>query len=208
MNLRRSTRRAVTPADKSRAAMPPAPIDQKEKQMRNVLTLAGAALALGLAGPAAAHVVVSPDSLPASTFAAVSFWAPEGCAGSPTTAVRIEIPQSVAVAKPQPKAGWTLELVKEPLAKPVIGEGGLIKERVTAVVWRGGQVPDDQFEQFTVLIRTPTQAGPVYFPAVQTCQQGEARWVEVPSADTAGKGLSKPAPALKVTPAAHGAPHH
>lgn len=175
--------------------------------MRNVLTLAGA-LALGLAGQAAAHVVVSPEALPAATFATVSFWAPEGCAGSPTTAVRIEIPKTVAMAKPQAKAGWTLELVKEPLAKPIIGEAGLIKERVAAVVWRGGSVPDDQFEQFTILIRTPSEAGPAYFPAVQTCEKGEARWVEVPSAETAGKGLAKPAPVLKVTPAAHGAPHH
>lgn len=176
--------------------------------MRRVLIVAAAVLAAGVASQAAAHVVVSPDTLAAATFAAVSFWAPEGCAGSPTTAVRIEIPKSVALAKPQPKAGWSLELVKEPLAKPIIGEGGLIKERVAAVVWRGGSVPDDQFEQFTILIRTPTEAGPVYFPAVQSCQQGEARWVEVPSAETAGKGLAKPAPVLKVAPAAHGAPHH
>jgi uncharacterized protein YcnI len=177
-------------------------------QMRKVLALGGAALAVSLAAEAAAHVVVSPDNLPAGTFATVSFWTPEGCAGSPTTAVRIEIPKSVAMAKPQAKAGWRLELVKEPLAKPIIGEGGLIKERVAAVVWRGGPVPDDQFEQFTVLIRTPGEAGPVYFPALQTCEKGEARWAEIPSADTAGKGLAKPAPVLKVTPAAHGAPHH
>lgn len=175
--------------------------------MRKILALAGV-LALGLAGQAAAHVVVSPDSLPAATFAAVAFWAPEGCAGSPTTAVRIEIPKGVALAKPQAKTGWTLELIKEPLAKPVIGEAGLIRERVAAVVWRGGSIPDDQFEQFTILIRTPAEPGPVYFPAIQTCQQGGARWVEVPSADAAGKGLAKPAPVLKVTPAAHGAPHH
>lgn len=175
--------------------------------MRKVLIPAAAALALGLHGAGAAHVAALPDDAEASSFNAISFWVGEGCAGSPTTAVRIEVPKDVKIIKPQPKPGWTLELEKEPLAKPIIGEGGLIEERLSAIVWRGGAVPDEQVEEFVVLLQTPAKAGPVYFPAIQTCERGENRWVEVPAADTAAKGMSRPAPVLKVTPAKHGAAH-
>ena len=37
---------------------------------------------------------------------------------------RVEIPTAILTAKPQPKAGWTLEIEREPLAAPIKGDGG------------------------------------------------------------------------------------
>lgn len=172
---------------------------------RAMKVMVGAMAAYGAAmygiAPGVAHVVAMPDSGAAGQFIAVSFWVPESCGGSPTHSLRIEIPEGVRMAKPQPKAGWTLEIEKQPLAKPVAAEGGPRRERVSAITWRGGLVKDDEFEQFTVLVRLPTEPGPVYFPAVQTCEKGDAKWVQVPAPGASEHGLEYPAPAVKVTAA-------
>lgn len=152
--------------------------------------------------PSVAHVVAMPEGGPAGQFIAISFLVGEGCAGSATRAVRIEIPASIRMAKPQPKSGWTVQLDKQPLDKPVATEGGPRRERVAAITWRGGSIADEEFDQFTVLLRLPAQAGPVYFPVVQTCEKGEAKWIEVPGPDAAAHGLAYPAPVVKVTAAA------
>lgn len=173
-----------------------------------VLIAAMAAYGAALYGiaPSVAHVVAMPDGGAAGQFIAISFWVPEGCRGSATRAVRIEIPGGIRMAKPQPKSGWTLQLEKQPLDKPVATEGGPRRERVSAIIWRGGSIADDEFDQFTVLLRLPAEPGPVYFPVVQTCDKGEAKWIEVPGPNTAAHGLEFPAPVVKVTAAkeAHG----
>lgn len=146
-----------------------------------------------------AHVVVAPESGLTGQFLVLSFWVPEGCAGSSTRAVRVEIPSSIRMAKPQPKNGWTLEIGKQPIAQPIKTESGPITERVSTITWSGGSVTDEQFEQFAVLVRLPAQAGPVFFPVVQTCEKGEAKWTEVPATPATTHELAYPAPVLKVT---------
>ncbi len=149
---------------------------------------------------AAAHVVTMPRTAEAGRPVALAFWVPEGCTGEATTALSIDIPEGIVFAKPQPKAGWTVQLDHAPLADPIINEGVVQKERVTRITWSGGPaIPDSQFEQFTVLLRLPATAGPLRFPAVQTCAVGEKRWVEIPSAANAQTGLRYPAPTLTVT---------
>ncbi len=157
-------------------------------------------VALTLASvPATAHVVIAPRSSEVGRPAVLSFWVPEGCAGSPTTALSISIPASITFAKPQPKAGWTIEFEHEPLAEPIPVEDIVQTERVSRVTFKGPAVPDSQFEQFTMLIKAPPQAGPLRFPAVQTCVQGARNWTEVPSAANASTGLRYPAPTLTLT---------
>jgi uncharacterized protein YcnI len=172
-----------------------------------IATAAVCAAAIYGVAPSVAHVIAMPETGAAGQFLAVSFWVPEGCVGSATRGVRIEIPADIRMAKPQPKSGWTLQIEKQPLTKPVATEGGPRSERVSAITWRGGSVTDDEFEQFTVLVRLPSQPGPVFFPVVQSCEKGEAKWIEVPGPDTAKHGLSYPAPVLKVTAAKEGHGH-
>lgn len=159
----------------------------------------GAAMMLS-ASAASAHVVTIPRTAEAGRPVALAFWVPEGCAGEATTALSIEIPAGIVFAKPQLKAGWDIRLEHVPLADPIINEGVVQRERVTRITWSGGPaVPDDHFEQFTVLLRLPGTPGPLRFPAVQTCAAGEKRWIEVPDASNAQTGLRYPAPTLTVT---------
>jgi hypothetical protein len=153
-----------------------------------------------IAAPAAAHVVLSPAQAAPGAYYAGAFRVSHGCSGSPTVALRVTIPPGVLSAKPQPKAGWSLSIEREPLARPVKGEGGqMLRERVKAVTWRG-RLPDDEFDEFGLMLKLPAAAGPLYFPAVQTCETGETRWVDIPVPGAARPAT--PAPELEVTPAA------
>jgi uncharacterized protein YcnI len=158
-------------------------------------------MALAPALPAAAHVVISPGSAPAGSYYAGWFRVSHGCGGSPTTALRIEIPPGVISAKPQPKPGWTLRIDRVPLAQPVAGEGGqTIRERVAAITWTG-RLPDDEFDEFGVMMKLPPGAGALAFPAVQTCETGENRWTDLAAPGQSPHALPHPAPILTLTPA-------
>jgi uncharacterized protein YcnI len=148
--------------------------------------------------PAAAHVVLAEPSASPGAYYAGFFRVSHGCDGSPTTAVRIEIPSSIVMAKPQPKPGWTLTVEKAPLPKPVKGEGGaVLSERVSAITWRGRLGPEE-FDQFGVMVKLPAEAGPLYFPTVQTCETGEVRWTDIPAVGQAWRDVPHPAPVLNL----------
>jgi len=158
------------------------------------------AIVASLAAPAMAHVVLTVRTAPAGSYYTGAFEVGHGCSGSATTALRVEIPAAILTARPQPKAGWTLEIEREPLAAPVKGDGGeLVTTRAKAFIWRG-RLPDDQFDEFGISAKLPPAPGMLIFPAVQTCEQGEARWVEAPAAG--GPRPTHPAPTLTVTPGA------
>jgi hypothetical protein len=156
-------------------------------------------LAAGVtATPALAHVTASPGQAPAGGHAVVGFRIGHGCQGSATTALRIEIGADIASAKAQPKPGWTIE------AESAAGADG--KPRVSAIIWRG-RLPDDQFDDFNLLLALAKTPGPLYFPAVQTCEAGEARWTQIP-AEPEMTGLERPAPSVTLTASEAPPEHH
>jgi uncharacterized protein YcnI len=141
-----------------------------------------------LASAAQAHVSADPREAAAGGYQAVRFRVGHGChETAATTALRIQMPPGLQAARPQPKPGWTLSIEH--------GPGGA----VTAVVWRG-LLPADQFDEFAVLMHLPDAAGPLYFPTTQTCGAETEQWTQIPSPD-GGPRPSRPAPALRLTPA-------
>lgn len=157
---------------------------------------AGCALALALSSAAAAHVVFAQPEVAPNSYYAGFLRVGHGCGASSTRAIRVEIPNGVNIARPQPKPGWTLEIERAPLETPIRGEGGHeITERVTAITWRG-ELPADQFDQFGIMMRLPAQPGPLYFPVTQTCASGEQRWTEIPPPGAAWHSVPHPAPVL------------
>jgi hypothetical protein len=146
--------------------------------------------------PAAAHIVLAEPSAAPGAYYAGFFRVSHGCDGSPTTSLRIEVPAAIMSAKPQPKPGWTLKVENAPLAKPVPGEGGaMLTERVSAVTWTG-RLGAEEFDQFGLMVKLPSGEGPIYFPAVQTCEKGETRWTDIPAAGQAWHDVPHPAPVL------------
>lgn len=166
-----------------------------------------ALLALAAPSAASAHIVMSPNEAAAGGYYAGAFRVSHGCAGSATTVLRMEIPPALTTVRPQLKPGWTIAIERRPLAQPVRQEDGrMLTQGVAAITWRG-RLEDAYFDTFGLSMKLPAAAGPLHFPVVQTCEQGETRWTERAAEGAAWNSVPHPAPVLTVAPAAPADPH-
>lgn len=167
--------------------------------------LSALAISLGGAATANAHVTVSSNTAEADSYAVLTFSVPHGCDGSATTAVAIQIPEGINSATPTRNPFYTVENVNEPLATPITdSHGNQITERVAEIVYTATTpLPDGQRDTFELSLKLPENAAgtTLHFPAVQTCEQGETAWVEVPAAGQDPSELDSPAPELVVVAA-------
>ena len=174
--------------------------------MRNpvaCLTLAAACLT---ASAAHAHVVLEQKSASAASYYKATFMVGHGCEGSPTTSIRIAIPQGVIAVKPMPKTDWTLQTRIEPLNPPQEPHGKPVTEAVAEVTWDGGTLADSNYDEFVMLMRLPADPGRLFFKVIQGCEQDENRWEQVPAEGKTTRDYRFPAAVLEVL-AAPGAHH-
>jgi uncharacterized protein YcnI len=157
-------------------------------------------VALG-AAPVLAHVTINASEAPADSYARFAFRVGHACEGSPTTEIAIQIPDGVVSVKPELVPGWEYETVVGELSEPVTLHGEEITEGVREVRWFGGPpIPDEAFQEFGLSVRLPDAPGEtLYFPVVQTCEEGENAWVERPAEGQSADELEEPAPALTLT---------
>jgi uncharacterized protein YcnI/copper(I)-binding protein len=126
---------------------------------------------------------------------------PHGCDGQATLTVRITVPEGIIAVKPMPKAGWTLATTKGDYAKTYKLYGKDVTSGVKEIVWSGGSLPDDQYDEFTFVGRITDQlpAGEtVFVPVVQECASAKASWTEIPVKGQDPHDLKMPAPGLKI----------
>ncbi|MGO4331888.1 YcnI family protein [Cupriavidus sp. 2TAF22] len=168
-----------------------------------------AALAASAASPAFAHIVFEQKSAAAGSYFKGALMVGHGCNGSATRAITVTIPESVQGAHPQPKAGWQLEIKRAALARPRSSHGKTVTEDVRTVRWFGGSLADAHFDEFVMLMKLPEQAGKLYFPVLQECEDGSAAWTQVPAEGQSLHELKTPAAELEVVaPAASGHAGH
>ena len=160
-------------------------------------------LSLLASSTAFAHVTLETrEAVADSTYKAV-LRLPHGCAGSATTGIRVILPDGFRMAKPMPKAGWQLTTVKKAVT-PFDHHGAPVKEDVSEIVWQGGKLRDDFYDEFVFRGRLPDRAGEtVWFKVIQRCEKGETRWVQIPAS---GEKTDYPATGVKLLPSA--APLH
>ncbi len=160
-------------------------------------------LAAILAAPfAQAHISLEQASAPAGAYQKLTFRIGHGCEGSATNSVTIVLPEGVTGAKPMPKAGWTISTVEGKLNAPVMSHGVPVTSAVREVSWKGGPLPDSQYDEFSVQVKLPDAVGKYYFKVIQVCEKGRAEWSEAPSAPDVK--MKFPAPMLEVVaPAGH-----
>jgi uncharacterized protein YcnI len=152
------------------------------------LGLFGAGLA---AGPALAHVSVTPGTAAPGGHADLSFRVPNESDDAFTVQVEIELPkgkkfEDVSV---EPVVGWTV----------TTRQSG---KTVTSVVWRNGKIEPGQFQRFEIsLAGLPKTTDPLVFKALQTYSNGEVvRWIETPQ--PGGEEPEYPAPVLMLSKSA------
>lgn len=169
-----------------------------------MLALIGLGLA-GLASAARAHVTLERREASAGAAYRGILAVPHGCGREATTAIRVQIPEGLFSVKPVPKPGWTVATTVKPYAKAYSSHGREIREGVSEIVWSGGSLPNDFFDEFVFVGQVdPAVAGgsTLYFPVIQTCANGEERWIETPTAERTAANLRAPAPALRILAAA------
>ncbi|MDI1266650.1 MAG: DUF1775 domain-containing protein [bacterium] len=170
--------------------------------MKKIIVAAAVAFT---ASAAHAHVTVENKQSTVGSYYKAVFAVPHGCAGSPTVKLRVQIPEGVIGVKPMPKPGWTLETVKGKYAAEYELHGSKVSEGVKEVVWSGGKLADDNYDEFVVATYLTTSLKPnttLYFPVVQECEQGVSRWIDLPKDGQASHGHDgkSPAPGIKLLP--------
>jgi periplasmic copper chaperone A len=170
----------------------------------SVLPAAGL-LALAVAGPASAHVTVTPSTTAAGAYTILTVSVPHGCDGSATTKVAISIPDDIVEVTPTRNAFYDVQKVQTKLDPPQTAEDGdSITEKVSQVVYTAKTpLPDGERDSFELSLQIPEgDAGKTLtFPAIQTCEKGETAWTEVPAAGQSEDDLEHPAPSFEVTAA-------
>lgn len=158
------------------------------------------------------HVVLQDPAAAAGGSYRAAFQIGHGCNGTATTLVRVRIPEGFQGAKPMPKAGWTLRTRVAQLAKPYLSHGQTVTEDVAEVSWTanstGSALPDAWFDEFVLRGTTPLEAGPLWFPVLQGCEQGQTDWSEQPASGTSTQGLKAPAVLLEVIDTGTGSHAH
>lgn len=147
------------------------------------LLLAGLGL-LAIAGPALAHIVVTPDSAKPGSAAVLTFNVPNEEAGADTTKVDMRIPTDHPIAQlvVKPVPGWDVSVRTVTLAKPLVTDNGTFTHAVSEVIWSGGKIASGQFQEFTISADPlPQGVTQIAFKTLQTYSNGDVvRWIDVP----------------------------
>jgi len=148
--------------------------------MQKMILASLLAAPLVIGASAQAHVSLEQKTAVAGSYQKLTFRVGHGCEGSATTALTITLPEGLKGAKTMPKPGWT-----------VAPAGAAARD----ISWKGGPLPDEQFDEFNLLVKLPDAPGKQVFRVLQQCEKGRADWSELPG--TAGKF---PAPVLEIVP--------
>lgn len=168
--------------------------------MNRVLYCAAVLAAVALTTPAtvSAHVTLETTEARVGSYYKAVVRVPHGCKGSPTLKVRVHIPDGVIGVKPQPKAGWSLDLVNGDYGRAyTTSHGRQVSSGVREIVW-SGRLPDEYYDEFVFssYLSAGLEVGDtLYFPVEQECEEGVERWIDVPA-----QGGHSPAPGVKLLP--------
>lgn len=167
-------------------------------------------LTLGLAGAASAHVTITPSDTAAGAYTVLTVSNGHGCEGSPTTELTISMPEEINAVTPTRNPLYDVTKQMQTLDEPITdAHGNTITERVESVVYTAKTaLPDGYRDAFELQLQLPeTPGGTLVFPVIQTCEEGETPWVEVPTEGQDPEELERPAPTVTITEAT-GDGHH
>ena len=171
-----------------------------------VFRLAVALAALtALAVPAFAHSTLEVQQAAIGSSYKAVLRVPHGCGTEATHTVRVQIPEGFFAVKPMPKAGWDLQIVTGPYEKAYLNHGTEVTEGVKEIIWSGGNLPNEYYDEFVFrgTFADTLEPGAFYFPSMQECATGEEAWIDT----TGAEGVDKPAPSLELVPAGESHPH-
>jgi len=141
------------------------------------------------------HALSVDKDAPAGGWHLVQIGIPHGCAGSPTTAVRIRMPDEIFMVRPEVKPGWELSMKMRAMDPPITSEGVTYTESIDEIIWSGNSLGDLEFDRFLFLALMPrVENKTIYFRTIQECEEGDNRWVEIPEEGRSWGSYKYPAP--------------
>lgn len=164
--------------------------------MRSTTTLAagligGALIAIAVPFAASAHVSVTPDEIAAGDHGVLTFSFSHGCETSPTSSLRITMPEGLASVAPTMDSDWTIDVER--------GTDGLVSAVTYTAV---APVPIDLRGAVSMSIGLDEDTpDTLAFPVVQTCVEGSTEWTQLAKDGEDPHSLDNPAPVVAVTAA-------
>src|SRR5699024_5866918 len=163
--------------------------------------LGAAALVLSSAVTAKAHVSLAEDSVEGGACEILALCVPPGCAGSATTDLAIQLPAGINAVTPTRNSLYTGDTVMADLHTAVTdNHGNEVTELVAQIVYTADTpLPDGQRDAFELSLQIPEEAADstLNFPTVQTCEEGETPWVQIPDDGQDAHDLESPAPSVE-----------
>ncbi|MCD9624435.1 DUF1775 domain-containing protein [Rhabdothermincola salaria] len=143
------------------------------------LALSGTVALVAPTAPAAAHVTSAEEPVVAGERTPVTFSFDHGCAGQPTTSLRVQIPDGVSDVAAEAPEGWTSTVTDDELR------------------WDGGSIPDGETVPFVAtMVVTAPEDTTLHFPTIQGCPTAEEAWIQIP--DASNPEPDYPAPSIVV----------
>ncbi len=173
------------------------------------LSVGGVVVALGIAGPAFAHVTVNPNSATQGGYGRVAFRVPNESDTAATVKLEVNLPEDAPVASvsTMPVPGWTVAVEKRTLSTPLTVHGSQVTEvvgKLTFTAAAGGGVKPGEFQEFPVSMGPLPEKDQMIFKVLQTYSDGEiSRWIDEPV--EGGEEPENPAPVLKLAKSTDGA---
>lgn len=135
--------------------------------------------------PAYAHVIVKPSQIGVAQTQVFTMSVPNE-KDSPTTAIKLLIPDGVTQVVPNVKQGWTINIVKK-------------DDTVTEIDWTGGAIPPEQRDEFLFEAQAPGKATILHWKAYQTFGDGSmTSWDHIPTSNPEDDAAPPPYSQTKV----------
>lgn len=162
----------------------------------------GAAVALISSPSANAHVDATLDGTGPGGFGVVTLGVPTEAGKPATTKVSVRIPDDTPMrtVRPQPVAGWNVDVTKRTIDPPVYKDDGTpVTEVVDTVTWTatGQGIGTGQFAQFAIYVGPLPDRDTLALPTIQTFSDGSTEaWNE--STPAGGEKPKFPVPAATI----------
>jgi uncharacterized protein YcnI len=170
-----------------------------------VTVAAGVATLLGT-GLASAHVTakVLGEAAAQGGYTKITFRVPNEDETAGTIKLEVKFPAETPIsgARTKPMAGWTAQVVKTTLDKPVKVNNAEVKEAVSSVVWtaNGTRIAPGEFQEFELSVGPLPETEHLMMPAIQTYDSGEVVAWDQP-AEEGKEEPEHPAPVIDLAPA-------
>jgi periplasmic copper chaperone A len=170
-----------------------------------VAVAAGVATLFG-SGLASAHVTakVLGEAAQQGGYSKITFRVPNEDDAAGTVKLEVKLPTDAPItgARTRPMAGWTAQINKVTLDKPIKVHGAEIKEAISSVTWTaaaGTRIAPGQFEEFELSVGPLPETDQLVMPAIQTYEGGKVVSWDQPPADD-GSEPEHPAPVIELAP--------